>query len=554
MSHFRRSEFIRDPTRVRGAVFVSRNSLPTPPAVGANLFAKSIVTAAAACARDRWGLDRKRFAKKFAMGEGRPAANVPVLARGVSPAMTANPTRHLGVRAAAKCGVARTSLPALSAGMSRSTVFPQHIIARKRDGHALTRDEIGAFVRGATDGSWADYQLSAMLMAIVCRGMTAEETAHYTAAMMHSGVVADLASIKRPKADKHSTGGVGDKVSLHLAPMVAACGVAVPMISGRGLGHTGGTLDKLESIPGFRVNLGLPEYRTQLERIGLALIGQTADLAPSDKKLYALRDVTATVESIPLICGSILSKKLAEGIDVLVLDVKYGRGAFMKDRAKARELAQALVAVATAMGKPTRAVLTAMDQPLGRAIGNALEVVESIECLKGRGPADTMEVTYALGEQMLLLTGVAQSAAEARRKLHATIGDGSALRKMREMVAAQGGDAGAIDEPSRLPRARLRRPIPAREPGFIADVDAMGIALAALRLGAGRARAEDAIDHAVGLSDLVKIGDPIAAGAPLCTVHANDEKALAEAEAMITQAITFTKTPGRNPELVGEVI
>ena len=245
-------------------------------------------------------------------------------------------------------------------------LFPQHIIAKKRDGEVLSREEIGAFVRGATDGSWADYQLSALLMAIYLRGMTPEETALYTEAMMNSGVVADLRSVKLPKADKHSTGGVGDKVSLHLAPMVAACGVAVPMISGRGLGHTGGTLDKLESIPGFRVNLSMAEYRAELEQIGLSLIGQTAELAPSDKKLYALRDVTATVECIPLICGSILAKKLAEGIDVLVLDVKFGRGAFMKDKAKARELAQALVSVATALGKPTRAVMTAMEQPLGR--------------------------------------------------------------------------------------------------------------------------------------------------------------------------------------------
>ncbi len=438
--------------------------------------------------------------------------------------------------------------------MSEPTLFPQHIIARKRDGHALTREEIASFVRGATDGSWADYQLSAMLMAIVCRGMTPEETAHYTSAMMHSGVVADLSSVGCPKADKHSTGGVGDKISLHLAPMVAACGVAVPMISGRGLGHTGGTLDKLESIPGFRVNLSLADYRAQLAQIGLALIGQTADLAPSDKKLYALRDVTGTVESIPLICGSILSKKLAEGIDVLVLDVKFGRGAFMKDKAKAKELAQALVAVATAMGKPTRALLTAMDQPLGRNVGNALEVIESIECLKGRGPADTMAVTYALGEQMLILAGAAQSAAEARRKLHATITDGSALQKMRALVAAQGGDAGVIDEPSRLPRARWHRPIGAPSAGFVADVDAMAIALAALRLGAGRARAEDAIDPAVGISDLVKIGDPVSARAPLCTIHANDERALAEAEAMVAKAISLTSNPGRNPSLIDELI
>ena len=407
------------------------------------------------------------------------------------------------------------------------TLFPQHVIARKRDGHALTREEIAAFVRGATDGSWADYQLSAMLMAIVLRGMTAEETAWYTEAMMHSGAVADLSNVRVPKADKHSTGGVGDKVSLHLAPMVAACGVAVPMISGRGLGHTGGTLDKLESIPGFRVNVSLADYRAQVQRTGLALVGQTADLAPSDKKLYALRDVTATVESIPLICGSILSKKLAEGIDVLVLDVKFGAGAFMKEKAKARELAEALVRVATALGKPTRAVLTAMHEPLGRAVGNALEVVESIECLKGRGPADTMEVTYALGEQMLVLAKAAKSPGEARQQLERSISSGAALQKMRELVAAQGGDASVVNEPSRLPRAKLREALPAPRAGFISAVDAMDVALAALELGAGRTRAEDPVDHAVGISDLVKIGMHVAAGVPLCVIHANDPKRLA---------------------------
>lgn len=432
--------------------------------------------------------------------------------------------------------------------------FPQHIIARKRDGHALTRDEIAAFVRGATDGSWADYQLSAMLMAIVWRGMTPQETAHYTEAMMRSGVVADLSSIRVPKADKHSTGGVGDKVSLHLAPMIAACGVAVPMISGRGLGHTGGTLDKLESIPGFKVNLPLDVYRTQLEEIGLALIGQTADLAPSDKKLYALRDVTATVESIPLICGSILSKKLAEGIDVLVLDVKFGRGAFMKDKTKARELAQALVAVATAMGKPTRAVLTAMDEPLGRTVGNALEVAESIECLRGRGPADVMEVTFALGEQMLLLAGVAETKDEAREKLEASIRSGAALEKLREMIAAQGGDARVIDEPQRLPQAKFQVSVVAPRAGFVRDVDAMGVALAALRLGAGRAKAEDAVDHAVGVSALVKIGERVEAGAALAVIHANDETALAAAAGMLAQAIVVGEMPTAAARLIEDIL
>ncbi|MCX6956092.1 MAG: thymidine phosphorylase [Verrucomicrobia bacterium] len=433
-------------------------------------------------------------------------------------------------------------------------MFPQHIIARKRDGHALTRDEIVAFVRGATDGSWADYQLSAMLMAIVWRGMTPQETAFYTEAMMHSGVVADLSSLKVPKADKHSTGGVGDKVSLHLAPMIAACGVAVPMISGRGLGHTGGTLDKLEAIPGFRVNLPLDAYRAQLEQIGLALIGQTADLAPADKKLYALRDVTATVESIPLICGSILSKKLAEGIDVLVLDVKFGRGAFMKDKAKARELAQALVSVATAMGKPTRAVLTAMDEPLGGTVGNALEVMESIECLRGHGPADLMEVTFALGEQMLLLAKVVATKDEARAKLEASLASGAALEKFRAMVAAQGGETRVVDEPVRLPQAKFKEALAATQAGFVTEVDAMGVALAALRLGAGRAKAEDKIDHAVGVSALVKVGERVAVGAPLGVVHANDASALAEAKAMLAKAIVVGERATAPGRLVEEIL
>lgn len=433
-------------------------------------------------------------------------------------------------------------------------MFPQHIIARKRDGQALSREEIAAFVRGATDGSWADYQLSALLMAVFLRGMNREEMAAYTEAMMHSGVVADLSALKLPKADKHSTGGVGDKVSLHLAPMVAACRVAVPMISGRGLGHSGGTLDKLESIPGFNVNLSLDEYRAQLERLGLALIGQTKELAPADKKLYALRDVTATVECIPLICGSILSKKLAEGIDVLVLDVKYGRGAFMKDEAKARELADALVSVATAMGKPTRAVMTAMEQPLGRAVGNALEVAESIACLQGQGPADTMEVTYALAEQMLVLSKVAESSAEARARLEQTITSGSALAKFRELVTAQGGDARVLDDSMRLPQAKLKVALPAPTSGCVADVDAMGVALAALRLGAGRSRAEDAIDPAVGVAELVKVGETVQAGKPLCVIHANDETALAEAKLMLAKAITVGSETVAAPRLIGEVI
>lgn len=433
-------------------------------------------------------------------------------------------------------------------------MFPQHIIARKRDGHALTRAEIQAFVRGATDGSWADYQLSALLMAIFLRGMTPEETAAYTDAMMHSGTVADLSAVPGIKVDKHSTGGVGDKISIPLAPLVVACGVPVPMISGRGLGHSGGTLDKLESIPGFRTDLSLAEYGAQIARIGCALIGQTKDLAPSDKKLYALRDVTATVECIPLICGSILSKKLAEGIDALVLDVKFGRGAFMKRKADARALAEALVAVGRAGGKQVRAVLTGMDQPLGRTVGNALEVAESIACLRGAGPADVMEVTYTLGAHMLVLGGVAPDETAARRKLEAAIADGSALAKFREIVVAQGGDSLVVDEPARLPQARLQVAVPAPRAGTVAEVDAMEIALAALRLGAGRARAEDKVDPAVGVSGLCKIGETVAAGAPLAVIHANDEAALAAAHAQVAAAIRLGAGPAAVPELIGETL
>jgi pyrimidine-nucleoside phosphorylase len=435
-----------------------------------------------------------------------------------------------------------------------TVLFPQHVIARKRDGGELGQGEIEAFVRGATDGSWADYQLSAFLMAAFIRGMTPRETAFLTEAMLRSGTVVDLSAIPGPKADKHSTGGVGDKVSLHVAPMVAACGVGVPMISGRGLGHTGGTLDKLESIPGFRVGLSIEEYRAQLSRIGVVLIGQTADLAPADRKLYALRDVTGTVECIPLICASILSKKLASGIGALVLDVKYGRGAFMKDAAKARELATAITTVAKAMGTPTRAVLTAMDQPLGRSVGNALEVAESIQFLKGSAAADLAEVTYAIGAQMLLLAGAAPNAAEARSKLEASVTSGTALAKFREMVAAQGGDPRVVDDPAVLPRASIVRPFPAPQSGFVADVDAMGVALAALRLGAGRAKAENPVDHAVGVDGLVKVGETVKAGAPLCVIHANSETAATEAAAILSRAIVVGDAQPASRPLIGEII
>jgi pyrimidine-nucleoside phosphorylase len=434
-------------------------------------------------------------------------------------------------------------------------MFPQHVIARKRDGHPLSPAEIQAFVRGATDGSWADYQLSAMLMAIFLQGMNELEVAAYTEAMMLSGTVADLSGVPGIKVDKHSTGGVGDKVSLPLAAMVAACGVPVPMISGRGLGHSGGTLDKLESIPGFNVNLTLAAYRDQVARVGCALIGQTKDLAPADKKLYALRDVTATVECIPLICGSIMSKKLAEGIDALVLDVKFGRGAFMKDQARARELATAMVGIGRAVKKDVTALLTAMDQPLGRCVGNALEVAESIACLRGEGPADLMEVTYALGVEMLLLGRAADTPEAARARLEGVVADGSALAKFGEIVAAQGGDARVIDDPAGvLPSAPQQTPLLATRGGYVTAVDAMVVALTALRLGAGRARAEDDIDPAVGVSALVKVGEKVEAGQPLALIHANDDDAWAEAEVRLRDGITLGDQPPAPTPLIAERI
>lgn len=442
--------------------------------------------------------------------------------------------------------------------MSAETLFPQHVIARKRDGRELGRGEIAAFVKGATEGTWADYQLAALLMAIFLRGMNTVETTALTEAMMRSGVVADLSHVPGVKVDKHSTGGVGDKVSLPLAAMVAACGVPVPMISGRGLGHTGGTLDKLESIPGFRVGLSLAEYAAQVERIGCALIGQTKDLAPADKKLYALRDVTATVECLPLICASIMSKKMAEGIDALVLDVKFGGGAFMKTLPEARALAEAMCAIGNAMKRPTRALLTRMDQPLGRAVGNAVEVAESIACLRGEagaGAEDLMEVTYALGAEMLLLAGVVKDATEARAKLAATIRDGSALGKFREIVVAQGGDGRVCDDAAAvLPRAKFTVEARAGRAGFVSEVDAMAVALGALRLGAGRIRAEDTVDHAVGFTRLIKVGERVEAGGVLGVVHANDETKLDEARAWLVDAVDIgDDAPTAEPLIVERV-
>jgi pyrimidine-nucleoside phosphorylase/thymidine phosphorylase len=393
------------------------------------------------------------------------------------------------------------------------------IIHAKREGKAIPAAEIAALVDGFTRGEIPDYQMSAFCMAVFFRGMDDAEVRALTEAMLRSGDVLDLSDVPGAKVDKHSTGGVGDKVSLALAPLAAACGVKVPMISGRGLGHTGGTLDKLEAIPGFRVDLPVERFRALVRDVGACLVGQTARLAPADRKLYALRDVTATVESIPLIAGSIMSKKLAEGIDALVLDVKVGSGAFMKRLEDARVLARTLAAIGRGMGKRVSALLTRMDEPLGRNVGNALEVVETLELLRGGGPADLREVTVELTAEMLVLGDAASGIAEGRARVEAAIADGRGLAKLEEIVAAQGGDAAAVRDPERLPRAERTYDVAAPGAGFVEAMDVEALGLAAVALGAGRARVEDRVDPAVGLVIHRKLGDRVEAGEPLCTVH-----------------------------------
>ncbi|MCC6418283.1 MAG: thymidine phosphorylase [Gemmataceae bacterium] len=417
------------------------------------------------------------------------------------------------------------------------------IIRKKRDGEALRRSEIEAFVAGVTDGSWPDYQTAALLMAIVLRGMDADETAHLTRAMAHSGTILDLSDIPGPKVDKHSTGGVGDKTSLILAPLAAACGVVVPKMSGRALGHSGGTLDKLESIPGYRTALSLPEFRAALAAIGCALIGQTGEIAPADKKLYALRDVTATVESIPLITGSILSKKIAEGIDALVIDVKCGRGAFMKTRADARRLAEAHVATGAANGVRTTALVTAMDVSLGRAVGNALEVIEALETLKGNGPADLEGLSVALAARMLLLGGVAPTVEEAAARVRAALAAGRGLEKFRQLVERQGGDPRVIDDYGRLPAAPKRALVRAPRAGYVEHLDAELVGRASMRLGAGRDRKEDAIDHGVGVMIQVWRGEQVRAGDAVAEVHYREEARLHPALELLQQALAVGDAP-----------
>lgn len=419
------------------------------------------------------------------------------------------------------------------------------LVRKKRDGGALSDDEIRGFIGGVTDGSIPDYQQAAMLMAVFFRGLDDRELATWADAMTRSGDVLDLSSIARSKVDKHSTGGVGDKISIPLAPAVAACGVAVPMVSGRGLGHTGGTLDKLESIPGFRVDLGVERFTELVDKLGVCLIGQTSRIAPADKKLYALRDVTATVESLPMISCSIMSKKLAEGIDGLVIDCKVGRGAFMKTIEKARELCGLMRAIGTRAGKRITCVLTDMNAPIGRTIGNALEIRESIEVLRGGGPVDTRELTQVLGGEMLVLGGVAKTPEEGRDKIEKALTDGSALEVFRKLVEAQGGDPRVCDSPgSVLPKPKSRDEL-TLPPGRIVAIDSEALGIAALILGAGRRAKEDSIDPSAGLVVDAYLGEVVDEHpAPSVMLHHSlppGDGRLAEARAMITNAFSMER-------------
>jgi len=401
-------------------------------------------------------------------------------------------------------------------------MHPYELIKRKRDGGLLEAGEIAQFIAGYTEGIIPDYQMAAMCMSIFFNGLTDAELAAWAGAMLRSGEVIDLSDVPALKVDKHSTGGVGDKVSLSLAPLAAACGVPVPMISGRGLGHTGGTLDKLESIPGFRVDLGVERYRELVRTIGCCLIGQTSTVVPADKKLYALRDVTATVDCIPLIASSIMSKKLAEGIDALVLDVKVGSGAFMKTLDDARKLATTMVGIGREMGKKVVAIITDMEQPLGRAIGNSLEAIEAIDMLKGQAPADYTECTMKLTAKMLELGQAAKDETEARARLQAVIDDGSALKKFAQIIEAQGGNPAVLYDYSVFPTARQVVPIPSPVSGYITAIDTEKVGMAAVALGAGRERVDSIIDPAVGFVLEKKVGDKVEKGEPLAMMHIND--------------------------------
>jgi pyrimidine-nucleoside phosphorylase len=424
------------------------------------------------------------------------------------------------------------------------------IILKKRNGERLTKSEIEFLVSGYTNGLIPDYQFSAFLMAVYFQGMSFDEIADLTDAMMRSGKVFDLSDIAGHKIDKHSTGGVGDKVSLILAPLVAACGINVPMVSGRGLGHTGGTLDKLESIPGFRTDLTENEFKKQLKKIGLAMMGQTKELAPADKKIYALRDVTATVDSIPLIAASIMSKKLAEGIDGLVLDVKTGSGAFMRELSDAKKLTKVMIEIGKRMGKKVVALITSMEQPLGNMIGNSIEVLESIKYLKGNGPKDLMEVTIALGEEMLLMGNKAKTKEQARQLLTNAINSGIALEKFRQLIKYQDGDERVIDTYNLLPHAKYRIEVKSHQTGYIQKIDALAMGLLSVEIGCGRRTIDDKIDYSAGFILKKKIGDEVKKGELLVEVFGQDQHKVKAVSQKILNTYKIGKEKVKPPKLI----
>jgi pyrimidine-nucleoside phosphorylase len=429
------------------------------------------------------------------------------------------------------------------------------LIRKKRDSAEHSREEISFLISGYTRGDIPDYQMAAWLMAVWLKGLSSSETAALTEAMLYSGETLDLSEIPGKKVDKHSTGGIGDKTSLILAPIVAAGGLAVPMISGRGLGHTGGTLDKLEAIPGFNVNLSLEQFRRVLAECGMGLIGQTKEIAPADKKIYALRDATSTVENIGLICASIMSKKLAEGIDALVLDVKVGSGAFMKGEDQAVKLAEVMIETGKRMGKKVVALITDMDQPLGRMAGHANEVAECLEVLRGGGPPDLRDLSLELSAWMFYLGERTRTVDEGRRLAQEMIATGKAREKFRQGIRLQGGDPGVVDEPSRLPQARSRVDVPSPAGGYITRVDAQQFGIALAILGGGREKKEDRIDHAVGLEFRTRIGDRVEKGEPLVTIHYNADARLGEAKDLIAANYFIgDQAPREKPPLIRRII